>query len=181
MLKNSKQITNYRFFVILACMTCFFYNSCEKTGYQTDDSRILNEKRIMPRDIDDCDECPVNYCCCAIELAEGQLETTLIFCGVYDVDPTPTSCGTASPPSPCASISGSIKTIVLNSNDPKELFCVPFGGSFSIYNASGGDRDIWFTCQPELTFPDSEELTILDEETLFFDTDGSCFLTGCPN
>jgi hypothetical protein len=179
MLKNSKQMTNYRFFFILACMTCIFYISCEKTGYQINNSRILDEQRIVPRDINDCDECPVDYCCCGIELAGNSTVANLILCGVYDVDTPTTPCGTSSPPSPCLSISGSIKTIDLNSSDPKDMFCLPTGGSFSITNTDTEPVTIRFTCHADLTIADFVTITIGGTDTVYFDSNGTCFLTEC--
>ncbi len=135
----------------------------------------------MPRDtIEDCEECPVGYCCCGIELAGTATSAQLIFCGAYSPDTPTTPCGTSSPPSPCAAISGSQKTINLSSSGHgRELFCVPAGGSFSITNI-GIATTIRFTCQVEETEADFEEISLGVDETVFFDSNGSCFLEECP-
>lgn len=130
-------------------MICLFYISCEKTGIQITDKNS-EEIRITTREVEDCEECPLEYCCCAVELAGLSTSASLYFCGAYDED-VPTVPCSQSPSSPCSSISGGRKTVNLLATGPsRELFCVPAGGSFSIYNYGGSSVTLRFSVRQEL-------------------------------
>ena len=158
-------------------MTCLFYISCEKTGIQVTDKNS-EQIRITTREVEDCEECPLEYCCCAVELAGLSTQASLYFCGAYDED-VPTVPCSQSPSSPCSSISGGRKTVTLNSLATRELFCVPVGGSFSIYNNGSNSVTLRFTCQAGVIEPDFETITIGSGNYAYFFADGDCILTQC--
>ncbi|MEP6647925.1 MAG: hypothetical protein ABJC12_12625 [Saprospiraceae bacterium] len=164
--------------ILLPIFICILFiigmSACERTELQK--SVGITDEQIQTR-TEDCDACGVGCCCCGIELAGVSATATLDFCGLCEGDYL---CGTYSPPSPCSStISGFGKTIVLSSLTPRKIFCVPEGGSFRIYNGTATSVDVSFTCQHDITRPDTHVITIPAHSEVFFVSDGDCFLQGC--
>jgi len=104
--------------------------------------------------------------------------TTSVLCGAYD-GMTTTPCGTFNPGSPCSSVSGLSAMVVLSPSDPRQIFCVPIGGSFRILN-TGGNIKLRITCQHDQIDPDSHDFSMNYLDEAFFVSDGECFLLGCP-
>ena len=164
------------FSLILTCMMCMFYTSCEKAGIQ---DSIKGNAKIEYRAIDDCEECPAENCCCTIELENGT-QADLILCGVWNNTSPSNPCSTSNPPSPCSAISGITSLIALNSiTNPREHFCLPIGGSFRIFNNTGMEVKLILTCQADMTEPDYETITMGIDDVLYFDGDGNCLLEPC--
>ena len=148
----------------------FFLQSCETAEIQR--SSVKGDLLIEPRNIDDCEDCPVDDCCCAIAILTGPF---------LDID----LCGTSTPnkPStPCSStigscnISGFIFTLpTLNSTNTIEYFCVPVNGSFYVRSSQTGSARI--TCQAGQAGYQSVDVSF--PATRGFTTNGLCELGGC--
>lgn len=156
----------------------FLLSSCEQSELQQK-SKTYPALPVSYRSaIEDCEDCPIDYCCCEIELLAPNSLSNVSFCGVFlGVSGTP--CGPFSPGSPCSTFSGSyVSEPLLNTGD-RFLFCAPIGGSFSIQNTSGHTIRIRFTCQYDVTNPDEQIIQLEDTEIAYFFNDGSCVLTEC--
>jgi hypothetical protein len=167
---------NKKLFYILRCMISFIsILGCEKAEIQGTSNSQNN--KVSAR-MDECDDCPVEDCCCAIELRNVSIGTAnLRICGTSDGTG---SCSYPSPPSPCIAISGGGQaTGLLNSSDPKHLFCMDPGNSLCIENLSSSPADIWLTCQNDIVMPQRIAITIPANETVCFATNGSCEVELC--
>jgi hypothetical protein len=163
-------------FVILACMTCFFYNSCEKSGY-TNEIGLNDNQRISNRTVEDCEDCPnITDCCCAVELQDDDDVITLHLCGTSDGASACTgldNCG--------ATFTGGGQQFTLQLGDSRRLFCVGQGNSFWIRNLHPSKpADLYITCQAGLTSPQIDTISIPSSLYWYYDTDNSCELTYCP-
>lgn len=129
---------------------------CERTDLQKSISN--NNGLITPREIAECDECPNDDdCCCAIELMNTSNMIPIRLCGTSDG--TISTCSIPTPPSPCSAISAGGQFKILDSTDPKLLFCMVKGNSLSISNSSGSiPAIIRLTCQHDILNPQ----TVLD-------------------
>lgn len=161
--------------IVISIMTLFVFSSCESNDLQLK-SQADTETPILPRTITECDDCPVGYCCAAIELLEGAT-TTVEFCGVYTAM-SGSLCGPFSPGSPCGTVSGTSSSIGLSGNGDRKLFCVPNGGSFRIVGPSGGPYSVRISTDYDEVNPTWENLD-LDTTPLYYDTDGNCTLSEC--
>jgi hypothetical protein len=168
-------------FYILACMTSLFiFSSCEDNTDQVLKTQPDTTKEITNRTITDCEDCPQTpeHCCCAIEIVEAVEDLELVLCGVSPMT-IGSACGPISPPSPCGTISGTSSLITLDPSGPSSaLFCVPIGGSFSIFQSSGGPSKLRVTCQAGQLNPQGFQINI-DGTTFYFDTNGNCMLAPC--
>jgi hypothetical protein len=177
-LLNSKIMKKSFMLYIIACMPSFFlFVSCEQSELQTTE-KADTTLQVTPRTpVEDCEDCPINNCCCVVEiLADGP--ASLLFCGVYS-GMAGSTCGTFTPPSPCATVSGVSSTISLNLMSPtRQVFCLPTGGSFRLEN-TGADVTIRITCQYDEVNPDWEYIILDADEVLFFDSNTGCFLVEC--
>lgn len=159
-------------------MTSFFlFVSCEQSELQTTEKADTTLPVIPRTPVEDCEDCPVDNCCCVVELISGS-EANLLFCGVYS-GMAGSTCGSFSPPSPCATVSGISSTINLYSTSPtRSLFCLSAGGSFRLENI-GASVLIRITCQYDDITPDWENIELDEDEVLYFDSNAGCFLVGC--
>lgn len=165
---------------ILACMaSLFLFVSCEQSELQTTTKPDTTLPVTTRSAIEDCEDCPIDYCCCEIELMFPNAFSQVIFCGAYLGTPG-TSCGPYNPGSPCSTISGLSSSQSFSMSGDRHLFCAPIGGSFCIQNVSGFDIRIRFTCQYDETNPDEEIILIPDTQTACFNNDGDCELSSCP-
>ena len=166
-------MTNYRFFLILTCMTCLFYISCEKTGLQTTSNN--DNKPIQTRG--DCDECPgVDECCCAVWLDDDYNAADLRFCGTSDGASACSGvsyCGTA--------FSGGGQQLNLSDpNERKKTFCMNQGSPFYVVNYSSSPTGIIISCQDGFANPDTVHRKIQGLDTFYFETNALCELAPCP-
>ena len=102
--------------------------SCEKQDFQKE---ISDGSKIEPR-ISSCDECPVEDCCCGVQLLTPT-GTNLIICGTSSPDVTTTTCGFMVG---SCTVSGFELPFSLAQTE-KELFCMPQNAGFSIYSSAG--------------------------------------------
>ena len=177
-LLNSKIMKKSFMLYIIACMSSFFlFVSCEQNELQKNEKPDTTLPVTPRTPVEDCEDCPVDNCCCVIEILFGG-PSNLLFCGVYS-GMAGSTCGTFTPPSPCATVSGISTTIPLNLMNPtRGLFCLPTGGSFRLEN-TGQEITIRITCQYGDITPDWEYIVLEEDEVLFFDSNSGCFLVEC--
>ncbi len=168
----------YKFFLILTCMTCLFYISCEKTGIQTTETEISDEQKISTRTVEDCEDCPVDYCCCSIELWSGTEVANLQTCGFSNGT---YECGTFDPPGNCSDFHGFGDDFILEESpgNPRVIVCKEENGFFRIYNNTNAQIVIRMTCQADVTVPVFVLITIPAFSFVYYSTDGSCLLSEC--
>ena len=151
---------------------------CEKTSLQTTGNE-LSDNRILPREVASCDECPNETdCCCGIDLQNPLLSASLRICGTSDGT---LSCPGGSPPSPCITISnGGQGTGLLDSTDPKHLFCMVPGNSFYLTNNSSSEyAHIYVGCIFDEINGQRLTVSIPPSETWYFETSESCITARC--
>lgn len=163
-------------------MVCFSFIlatvGCEKSTDQTQTQITGQNWPLTVRTpLDECSDCPEECCCCGIEMI-STTTFTVSLCGLCEGDYL---CGTYSPGSPCSSISGTGKDIVLQyPSHPREVFCVAPGASFRVYNPSATLTVTFkFTCQYDVTPNTFTTVTLTPHEERFFFNDGSCITEGC--
>ena len=161
-------------------MVCFSFMlatvGCEKSTDQTQNTN-QNWPITVRTPLDECSDCPVECCCCGIELLSGST-AMLEFCGLCEGDYL---CGTYSPGSPCSTVSGIGKnmTLIPSPGHVREVFCVAPGASFRIRNASSYQVTFKFTCQYDVTPNTFTTITLQSGESRFFYNDGSCITAEC--
>jgi hypothetical protein len=178
--KNNKMKNNNIFLIILLSLVIpFIMTSCEKSDVQTNKFQADSTHQITNRsNIDDCEDCPNDNCCCVVELIDGS-PANLLFCGIYTAM-IGSTCGPFSPPSPCGTVSGLSSTINLGMSDPaRQLFCLATGGSFRVQNIGTETVQIRITCQSEEVDPDWETIELEPTDIFYFDSDSGCFLVEC--
>lgn len=160
----------------MLCATFFLLTSCDNTPDPIAKKYIPDTEQIAFRDPpDDCTDCPNGCCCCIIEILDPlNVDIVLSICGVCEGDYV---CGTFSPPAPCSSVSGQGYDIDFTMISRREL-CVPEGGSFRIFNNETFDVTITITCQHDIINPDTHIVTIQAGRSVFFVSDGDCFIDG---
>jgi hypothetical protein len=161
--------------LILCCMTSIaLLTACEKADIQ---KPVVDNQPIVPRGpAIDCEDCPVEDCCCAVELIDlGPVSFEL--------------CGTSSPnviTTPCSdtwgncSISGFLLPYTIMNLYDLELFCMPLGSSFRIKSTPlSGSGTVRITCQYGQLGSVSEDVTFPGQA--FFYVDEECVIsTHCP-
>jgi hypothetical protein len=167
---------NIMYFSIMICTSLLLLISCEKSPDQFSIKFIPGNEQIFYRTTESCEDCPNGCCCCNIQIVNSTTFADLSFCGVCEGDYL---CGTFSPPYPCSSISGQGQDIILSNLHPRAFFCIPEGGSFRIFNNGGTNVDVSFTCQHDILNPDTHNITIPAHQSVFFVSDGECFVIGC--
>jgi len=163
---------------ILFCMTCMFMlPACEKSIDQTQVSVVDQNGQITTREEADCSICPLDCCCCGIEMVNTQ-GFMLEICGLCDGD---FLCGPFSPNPPCSTVSGIAKNLTFSlPNQARHTFCVEPGASIRITNISGMPAVFRFTCEPHLSPPPYVNVTLAPGAFEYFYNNGSCMVVGCP-
>ena len=156
--------------------------SCDKS---TDQSQVQNNTQNWPvtvrTELDECSDCPIDCCCCGIELV-GLTGCQIELCGLCEGDYL---CGTYMPGTPCSSISGIGKTITFipisgGVGHTREVFCVAPGASVRMYNPSLTiTASFRFTCQYDVTPNTFTTVSLQPHETKYFYNNGSCMTTEC--
>lgn len=102
-------------------MTCMFIaTSCEKAEIQKTGTLKHIEGRSCP--ITNCDECPDDDCCCAIELVNGS-DVTLELCGTSSPNCLTTqTCYVDGLDPNCPDISGFLEYITLTAGSPRDCW-----------------------------------------------------------
>lgn len=163
---------------IIACMSSFFlFVSCEQSELQTTPKADTTIPITTRSAIEECEDCPIGYCCGAIELLQSGMYT-IQFCGVY-TGMSGTPCGPFSAGSPCSTISGSSSSIMLDGMGDRMLFCVPTDGSFRIYYSGTGTVDVRITTDYDVVNPDWEYVELDSSTPAYFYADENCSLTEC--
>lgn len=158
-------------------MTVLVFSSCDQSEHQVK-AQLDTTQQITNRTIEECDDCPIDYCCCGMELISDNVSAQVLFCGAYFAM-TGTPCGPISPGGSCSTISGTSGTLTFPMIGSKHLFCVPSGGSFMIQNVSGFTIRIRFTCQYNETNPDEATITLTNNQIVYYQADGDCFISPC--
>jgi hypothetical protein len=169
---------NFQSFLILICMMSMLYVSCEESKVHGD---LLSGPEIKYREIDDCEDCPQQHCCCSIELQENSPLANLELCGVYTNETVSTPCGPFTPPSPCASFSGSKSPMTLDpAGDGRKLFCLEFGETFRVVNNNSIEAvRLKVSCRASDTAPTYLFFQLNPAEEIFFTEVGECDLEEC--
>ncbi len=171
----SSPFSVYTIFICL--MTLLVFHSCDQSEHQLK-VPLDTTQQITNRTIEDCGDCPIGYCCCAIELLDGDI-ADLLFCGVYTAM-IGTTCGPFTPPGNCPTVSGISSTISLGDMNPtRGLFCVGTGGAFRLEYLGVESVLIRISCQYNDVTPDWEYITLDEDDVLYFDSNGGCFLMEC--
>lgn len=169
-----------RFHLIIFYFCFAFINTgCEKAEIQSTTIQADSTKPITNRDIDECEDCPQEYCCCGIELLSTPL-VSLTICGVYTAMPAIVCPQPLNQPMGCTgTIASHNSAFMLSGLNPRALFCLPVGNMLRIFNHGPNQAIFRFTCQVEDFDPDYESITLDPGEAAWFQSDGSCFLEGC--
>ena len=166
--------TSISFSILICMISMFLFSACENAEIQKTTS---GKVQIEPR-LDDCTDCPVNDCCCYVELANPTTSANLTFCGVTNPEWSSTVCGPVDFGN-CATISGYYWFELLdNMNNPNEFFCVTPNTSFMLGIASGS-ANLNITCQYGQLNPQTLNVSLSAPNKLFFNVDGECGLELC--
>lgn len=126
---------NTNFIAIMLLFALFIATSCEKADFQ---KPLVTQEPVVPRDpAIECEDCPVEDCCCAVELEEGTAASIEI-CGSSSPNNSLTPCGPDTWGN--CTIQGFLLPYTLNGGNPIEIFCMPPGSAFSIKVLSPGVR-----------------------------------------
>jgi hypothetical protein len=122
-------------------LLCFFLMAidygCEKADLQ---KAVVTQEPVVPRDPTiECDDCPVDYCCCAIQWLETDPNPVFTFCGVYSPNMSTTPCSDTW--GLCA-ISGYLLNIGLSTQYDLDLFCAAPNSAFSVSSMANGTARI---------------------------------------
>ncbi|HQW02275.1 MAG TPA: hypothetical protein PLR30_07355 [Saprospiraceae bacterium] len=150
---------------IMACLTSIFlFASCEKNEPQMKADTILP---ITSRTVEDCDDCPIDNCCCVVEVLDPNDTYTFQLCGVY-TGMFGSTCGPFTPGSPCGTVSGISTSITLSSAVPRAFFCIATGGSFRILKTMGNGVTLRISCNADETNPDWFPFNIGDTPLYYY-------------
>ena len=151
----------------LPMMLCFSFLlttvGCDKAELQ---KPVVDNQPIVPRGPTiECSDCPVDYCCCAIEWISTPILPSFTFCGVTSPNVSTNTCsdmwGTCT-------ISGYQLTIGLTGLYDLDLFCAAPNSAFSVSSNAIGTARI--SCQygqlgaisTDLTFPGKKYVYVDD-------------------
>jgi len=153
---------------MLVCFMATLLNSgCEKADLQ---KSLTKDGAITPRTT--CGNCPVNYCCCAVERLDNNIDLEL--CGVYSFDTSPTPC---SDTWGNCTISGYLLPISLMGSGDYEIFCAAASSAFRVKSSITGTVRV--TCQYGQVSPVSTDLTFPGTSYVYIN--GSCEVSQhCP-
>ena len=165
---------NNNFFIIIIC-SIFILGStgCERTDLQR--SSPYDLVKIEPREIEECDDCPLNDCCCAVWLQNSLSSAQLYFCGTSDGNELCSGDATGI----CDEFSGGGQYLFLNTGTPKRGFCVDPGQGFWVRNLGDNPAYIYITCQDDVTGPQTLTITLQPSEILYIGSNGECEIFEC--
>lgn len=168
-----KNTLNFISFITITFFWCMI--GCEQSAIQTEP--ILNE--AIETRTDDCNDCPLDDCCCGIEYLSGSNSLTVQFCGTSGSRLSDQLCS-ATPPSPCSEITGYLfGPVGINSTNTKQAFCMNPGDSFVIYVGGSGTASFKITCQDDVGTPQTITVSLTGGNRYYFDTNGSCEVDEC--
>lgn len=160
---------------IFMCMIALFvFGACENTDQH---ASILTDKiQIDPRTVDDCEDCPVDYCCCTIL----SLEITTIDISVCGFSNGDYLCGVYTPGGNCSQFSGIGEDITFTPPSNLRVYlCKEKNGVFSIFNAESFTVSVRLSCQVDITNPQFININIPAHSFVFFSTNSDCELEQC--
>jgi len=168
---------NIAFYKILICFGLLWLTySCEKADQTTTSNVALNGQLTSRDDTNACEYCTENDCCCGFELLDPSGNFTFRVCGLDDG----TSNCTASPPSPCAAISGGLAQPTLSPSSPKFAFCQLQGTYFQITNTTAVTAHIRISCHFNYTtITDWTYVTIGPGQTYVWGMNSGCEIGQC--
>jgi len=165
---------------ILFCLICMFMltTACEKSTDQSQVSVVDQNKQLTTREEADCSICPLDCCCCGIEMVDLQAFDIEI-CGLCEGDYL---CGPFSPNPPCSTVSGSGKNFMFSLPlFARHTFCVEPGASIRIRNIGSTPALFRFTCEPHLSPPPYVNVSLPNPgDVAYFYNNGTCMVEGCP-
>lgn len=161
------------FSITIICLICIFgATGCEKTDLQK--SLPNDDGKIMPRT--DCASCPnLTDCCCFILLQNTSGSANLTLCGTTDGTGNCTGNAVGS----CDSFSGGGQSMILNSSNPRQGFCMDPGEPFYVTNNGIGGAAIYISCQGDQPNPQIITITIPGNSTVYFGSNGTCEIEEC--
>ena len=152
----------------LAMMICFSFLfssiGCEKAEVQ---KPVITQEPVVPRSPTiECEDCPVDYCCCAIQWLETAPNPVFNFCGVYSPNISTTPCTDTWG---LCSISGYLLTIGLSGLYDLDLFCAAPSSAFSVSSTDTGTARI--SCRSGQGGSTSTDVTFPGKRYVFVDGD----------
>ena len=166
---------NHLFYILLCVFTLSGLISCEKAEILK--SSVKDDKTITLR-TDDCDDCPVNDCCCEIVVTSGSV--TLEICGTTGNRLSTNSCGpVTNPPGSCNPVPSTyyLGPIILGMGG-SQIFCVPVNSTI-MFNVTSGNANVDITCQKGQSTPQTVSTSFSLGNRYFFGTDGDCVIGPC--
>lgn len=145
--------------------------SCEKADLQ----KSSKEGTILTPRTDDCENCPIDDCCCVVQL-NASSSANIDLCGT---DSGIGLCQQNNPPGPCSAISNGGTHFNLSTTVPYGVFCMVKGNSFYVHNNSGGTVSLKVSCQHDQVGPQFINFTLAAGGYAYFVSDSECGLTQC--
>jgi hypothetical protein len=167
------KMKNKHLFQTLVCLLAMFIVGCENSEFT---KKISSPDQPIELRAEDCEDCPVNDCCCSVEMTAG-LSMELVFCGT--TGPFLSSSECEFDIMGCNLITGYYEYHTITSVDPKYFFCVSPGTGFSIGSTSG-NASFTVTCQEGDLDPQSENFNISGPQRHYFTVNGGCEVGPCP-
>ena len=156
-------------------LTALLY-SCEKTADQSTTGNVAYNGQLASRTVEDCEDCPENYCCCGIELYGTTTSANIDVCGFSNGT---YSCGIYFP-SGCSAFGGYGENFQLDETDlPRVAVCKEENGVFRIYNNESYTITIRITCQHDISSPQWVTINIPATSAVFYHINGDCEVVQC--
>jgi len=159
-------------FSLIACWT-----SCEKAIDTNISHKSSSQSQLLPRDGGECDNCPIDDCCCAVWLQPSEQEARIRLCGSSDGLLSCSGNATGN----CSAFSGGGHSWILQDGGfEKAIFCMDQGDPFYVSNfASSDPANIIVSCQNGATNPDTMWIQLGAGTSRYIQTNGSCEILPC--
>jgi hypothetical protein len=166
---------SFYFHIFITVMFAFLYTSCEKAEIQR--NPLADQIPIESREVENCNECPLGDCCCAVWLQDPVFGyANLFLCGTSDGNQLCSGEATGD----CDEFSGGGQALELIGGGVfRRGFCVNPGGPFWISNLSGSPAYIYVTCQYDLSGPQTLTITIPGTSRVYIGSNGECEIDYC--
>ena len=149
-------------------------SACEKAEVKSDAK--IHSRIDCP--VTDCQQCPVDDCCCAIQLLSDDGGLELELCGTSGPCLSEMACEDEDPGT-CPDILGFIEVIDFPTQFSTVYFCVAKNSPFAIKSATN-QAQVRVTCQIGQTTPTWVTINLnTPPDKPYWETDGSCDLTAC--
>ena len=159
--------------IIILCFGCLILSlGCDKADIQK--SLPKDDPKLTSR-TDDCEDCPVNDCCCAVVLTGGVTPpATVTLCGTDGPRLSTTECGPIE--AGACTIMGYTLDRTLTSGSPRGFFCMAPNTAFCLQGPVNAQLSI--TCQVGQTSPQTVNVT-LGASKVYYTVNGDCELVSC--